>query len=51
MKDKGQDKIKKICDQLREETLEPAKQEAEEMLENAKKQAEKIIFQGPWDQT
>ncbi len=40
--EKGQDKIQKICDKLRHETLEPAKKEALEILEEARKKAEGI---------
>lgn len=39
----GKDKVKKICDILRRETLEPAKVEADEILRNAKEQAEEMI--------
>jgi len=39
----GKDKIQKICDLLRKETLEPAKQEASEIVENAHMQAAQII--------
>ncbi len=39
----GKDKVKKICEILRKETLEPAKQEAEQIVEDAKLQADKII--------
>ena len=39
----GKDKIQKICDALRKETLEPAKQEAREIVENAHLQAAEII--------
>lgn len=39
----GKDKIQKICDALRKETLEPAKQEAREVVENAHLQAGEII--------
>jgi V/A-type H+-transporting ATPase subunit E len=39
----GKDKIQKICDSLRKETLEPAKQEAREVIENAHIQAETIV--------
>ncbi len=38
----GKDKIQKICDALRKETLEPAKQEAREIVENAHLQAQTI---------
>jgi V/A-type H+-transporting ATPase subunit E len=39
----GKDKIQKICDVLRNETLEPAKQEAREIIENARLQASEIV--------
>ena len=39
----GKDKIQKICDALRKETLEPAKQEAREIVENAHMQASEIV--------
>jgi V/A-type H+-transporting ATPase subunit E len=39
----GKDKIQKICDALRKETLEPAKQEAQEIVENGKLQAQNIV--------
>lgn len=41
--DAGKDKVKKICDLIRFETLEPAKKQAEEIIAEAKRQAEKII--------
>ncbi|MBI3508764.1 MAG: V-type ATP synthase subunit E [Chlamydiia bacterium] len=41
--DSGKDKIQKICDALRKETLEPAKQEAREIVENAHLQAAEIL--------
>ncbi len=41
--DNGKNKIQKICDALRVETLEPAKQEAREIVENAHLQASEII--------
>lgn len=41
--DSGKDKIQKICDALRKETLEPAQQEAKEILENAHLQADGIL--------
>lgn len=40
--EKGQDKIQKICDQLRLETLEPAEQEAQRMIEEGRRRAEEI---------
>ncbi len=39
----GKDKIQKICDSLRKETLEPAKQEARQIVENAHMQASEIV--------
>lgn len=41
--DTGKDKLKKICDVLRSETLEPAIQEAREILSEAKKKGDKIL--------
>lgn len=41
--DNGKNKIQKICDALRVETLEPAKQEAREIIENAHLQAADLI--------
>lgn len=41
----GKDKVKKICEVLKRETLEPAIQEAEVLLEEARVEAEKIIGQ------
>lgn len=39
----GKDKIQKICDVIRKETLDPAKQEAREIIENAHSQAAEIV--------
>lgn len=39
----GKEKIQKICDALKKETLEPAKQEAREIVENAHLQAQEIV--------
>ncbi len=39
----GKDKVKKICDVLRKETLEPAKLEADEILVQARREAEEIV--------
>lgn len=39
----GKDKIQRICDALKKETLEPAKQEVRELIENAHLQAAEII--------
>ncbi len=41
--DTGKDKVKKICDALRRETLEPAQSEAEEILEKARAEAARIL--------
>ena len=41
--DTGKDKVKKICDILRRETLEPAKMEAEEVIQSAKNSAAVIV--------
>lgn len=40
--EKGQDKIQKICDRLRHETLEPAEEEARNILRDAKKKGDSI---------
>lgn len=40
--DKSQDKIQKISEELRKETLEPAKREAEKIIADAKAKAEQI---------
>jgi len=39
----GKDKVKKICDLLKRETLEPAQVEAQEILESARLKYEEII--------
>lgn len=39
----GKDKIQKICDAIRKETLDPAKQDASEIVENAHMHAAEII--------
>lgn len=41
--EKGQDKIKRICDELRQETLEPAKLDAEKIIAAAREHAEQLI--------
>lgn len=41
--DRGQDKIQKISDELRRETLEPAKKEAEKIIAEAKVRADQIL--------
>lgn len=43
--DKGQDKIKKISEQLRREILEPAQQEAQKIVQEAQTRAEEILAQ------
>lgn len=40
--EKGHDKIQKICDKLRRETLEPAAEEALQIIEEARRKAENI---------
>lgn len=40
---KGQEKIQKICEVLRKETLEPALEEASALIEDAKDRAAKIL--------
>lgn len=44
--EKGQDKIQRICDKLRHETLEPAEEEAKKILNEARKKAESIKAEG-----
>lgn len=39
----GKDKIKKICDLLKNETLQPAKEEAQQIVEVASQEAHQII--------
>lgn len=39
----GKDKVKKICEVLRKETIEPAKQQADEIIDAAKRQADEIL--------
>lgn len=41
--DTGTDKVKKICDLLKKETLEPAQEEAHHLLETAKLRAQQMI--------
>lgn len=43
--DRGDDKVEKICEALRRETLEPAKQEAEKILTDAQAERERILVQ------
>lgn len=45
MKEKGHDKIKLICDIIKNETLEPAKQEAEDIIKAAEIRAEQILLE------
>jgi V/A-type H+-transporting ATPase subunit E len=39
----GKEKVKKICEALRRETLEPAMQEAEEIIRDAREKADRIL--------
>ncbi|HUD01886.1 MAG TPA: V-type ATP synthase subunit E family protein [Rhabdochlamydiaceae bacterium] len=39
----GKDKVKKICDVLKRETLEPAKHEADEIVASARRHADEIL--------
>lgn len=41
--DYGQDKIQKICDILKKDTIEPAKKEAEDVKAQAEREAQEII--------
>lgn len=41
--DTGKEKVKKICEVLRKETLDPAKKEGDQIIAKAKRDAEKII--------
>jgi V/A-type H+/Na+-transporting ATPase subunit E len=41
--EKAEQKIQKICEYIRNETLDPARQQAKEIIENAHIQAEQII--------
>ena len=41
--DTGKEKVKKICEVLRKETLEPAKKEGNQIIAKARADAEKII--------
>lgn len=41
--EKGQEKIKKICSLLHDETIEPAQKEAQAIIQQAHQQAEQII--------
>ena len=43
--DTGKDKVKKICDVLKKETLEPAKKEAQEIIKKAQEEARNILEQ------
>jgi V/A-type H+-transporting ATPase subunit E len=39
----GRDKVRKICEALKKETLEPAKHEAEELVASARRHADEIL--------
>ena len=41
--DTGKDKVKKICEVLKKETLDPAKKEADRIIAAARAEAEKIV--------
>jgi V/A-type H+-transporting ATPase subunit E len=41
--ERGQDKIQRICDKIRHETIEPAKEEAQSIITAAKKKPEEIV--------
>ncbi len=41
--DTGKEKVKKICEVLRKETLDPAKKEGEKIIAKAREDAEKIV--------
>lgn len=43
--EKETDKIQKICDKLRKETLEPAEKEAERIIEEARQRGKEIIHE------
>lgn len=45
----SEDKIAAICKQLKEETLEPAKQEAQKVISDAQAEAERIISEAKGD--
>jgi V/A-type H+/Na+-transporting ATPase subunit E len=46
MKETGKDKVKKICEILRKDTLEPAQHEAEQIIAEAQEKAESILREG-----
>ena len=41
--EKADSRIQIICDKIRSETLDPAKEQAQEIIENARKEAERIL--------
>lgn len=41
--DSGEEKVKKICETIREQTLDPAKDEAKSIIEHAISEADKIV--------
>lgn len=41
--DKGGDKVERICDMLRRETLEPAQAEAKRLIEEAREERERLL--------
>ncbi len=47
--EKAETRIQVICDKIRTETLDPAKEEAQAIIENARKEAERILHQANKD--
>ncbi len=47
--EKADTRIQAICDKIRQETLDPAKEQAQEIIEQAKKEAERILHQAHAD--
>ena len=41
--DTGKDKVQQICDILKKETLEPAREEAQKIIDDAKASAQRIV--------
>ena len=47
--ERAETRIQVICDKIRSETLDPAKEQAQEIIENARKEAERILHQANKD--
>lgn len=47
--EKAETRIQDICDKIRSETLDPAKEQAQEIIENARREAERILHQAHKD--